>query len=94
MPLTFTLPAGLEAAVRAAAMSAGTTPEELVTRAVAERVPGVGAPHLDPAKTGVEAETEDDADDGFDFDEFARNVNANRGGGRLPYPPEMKGVTW
>lgn len=90
MPLTFTLPAGLEAAVRAAAATAGTTPEELVTRAVAEKVPGVGTPHPGPAETVVE----DDADEGFDFDEFARNVNANRGGGRLPYPPEMKGITW
>jgi predicted DNA-binding antitoxin AbrB/MazE fold protein len=40
------------------------------------------------------ADADAEPDDGFDFEEFARNLNANRGGGRLPYPPEMKGVTW
>ena len=34
-----------------------------------------------------------DEDDGYDFFE-AMNENRRMVGGRIPYPPEMKGITW
>lgn len=91
MPMQLNLPPELEAFVRAAAARAGVTVEWFVLDAALDR-----ATHAErEAVSGaVRKWLDEQDDDGFDYDEFVKGMNANRAGGRVPFPPELKGVTW
>lgn len=104
MPITLDLPPELEAAARREADRRRIPVEQLLAQGLIGQLPADACPEVTRAlfqqwraerQAQPAAGPDDDGgDDNFDYDEFVRGMNANRAGGRIPFPPELKGVTW
>src|SRR3954447_7101776 len=98
MPIQLDLPAELEAAVRKEADRQRMTLDQFVTWALIARLPDDACPEVIRGLFRQFCEQRQaasaDAGEELDFDELVKNMNASRAGGRLPFPPELKGVTW
>ena len=102
MPITLDVRPELEAAIRAAAAREQLSPEDYLLWAVVARLPGDACPDVireyfaeyRAREAARRAAAPADDDDDIDWDEFARNINANHAGPRPPFPPEMKGILW
>ena len=102
MPITLELPPELEAAARREAARRRIPVEQLLTEGLVGRLPPDACPEVVRAlfqkwdaewKALLAAEPDRDADED-DYEDMVRSMNANRAGGRIPFPPELKGVTW